>query len=286
MCLHQRKFHGQTLTQNWVRSHCIDFTFVGREFCPNAPAMERLFRHRPDPKPLASIAAASSSASAPKPRPSSAQSLSGFTPMDQQTPRAVEAISVAELAKSEMAVDDTQPAKPKKAIDLSEVTYYKVPRELLPELHGNDGETMRQFQEFTDTYIVLPSMASLENSPATSVATLSIYGYGSVWTLSAASVTHCVLMCCAFSNEPNRQRAVQTLDQFLTEKMQQIQMQQQHFYQQQQQQEQLYLQQQQHMILQQQQLYYQHQQQQQQFPPAAHGGAMPQDQSMMDVDHF
>lgn len=83
-------------------------------------------------------------------------------------------------------------------------------------------------------------------------------------------------MCCAFRNEPNRQQAVQTLDQFLTEKMQQIQMQQ-HFYQQQQQ-EQLYLQQQQQMLLHRQQLYYQ--QQHQQYPPGT------QDQSMMDVDHF
>lgn len=184
----QRKFHGQTLTQNWVRSHCIDFTFVGREFCPNAPAMERVFRHLPDPKPLAAIIATASFVVASKPRPSSAQPLSRT---DQQTPRA----EAPEPMKSEMTVDDAQPAKPKKAIDLSEVTYYKVPRELLPELHGNDGETMRQFQEYTDTYIVLPSIASLENSPATSAATLSIYGYSCLDFHCCQRDTHSHVLC-------------------------------------------------------------------------------------------
>lgn len=76
-----------------------------------------------------------------------------------------------------MLVD--QRAKLKRNIDLSEVTHYKVPRYLLPFLHGEGGDTMNRFQEYTGTYIVLPSLASVGATPSRplpDVANLSIYG--------------------------------------------------------------------------------------------------------------
>lgn len=79
--------------------------------------------------------------------------------------------------EDEMLVD--QRAKLKKNIDLSEVTYYRVPRHLLPYLHGEGGETMTRFQEYTGTYIVLPSHASIgtaQSKPVPDFANLSIYG--------------------------------------------------------------------------------------------------------------
>ncbi|CAH0516794.1 unnamed protein product [Peronospora belbahrii] len=87
--------------------------------------------------------------------------------------------------------------KRNKTIDLSEVTYYKVPRQLLPLLHGQDGETMEKFQEYTGTYIVLPSHAVLESPSVrltSNMLTLSIYG-----------------------PEASRQQAVGHLDAFLLE---------------------------------------------------------------------
>ncbi|RLN97041.1 hypothetical protein BBJ28_00010823 [Nothophytophthora sp. Chile5] len=85
-------------------------------------------------------------------------------------------------ANGDGMVVDHAGSKRKKNIDLSEVTYYKVPREFLPMLHGEGGETMEKFQEYTGTYIVLPSHATLESPsprvrPPPEVLTLSIYGY-------------------------------------------------------------------------------------------------------------
>ncbi|OQR93572.1 dnaJ-like subfamily C member 25-like [Achlya hypogyna] len=36
------QFHGRNLTEAWIRSRCITFTFVGTEFLPNAEHMQRL----------------------------------------------------------------------------------------------------------------------------------------------------------------------------------------------------------------------------------------------------
>ncbi|EEY65175.1 uncharacterized protein PITG_16378 [Phytophthora infestans T30-4] len=151
----KRIFHGKRLTSNWVRSHCIDFTFVGTEFMPNPRTMER---------------------------------------------------AESDDVQEDGMVVDHKGTKRSKTIDLSEVTYYKVPRELLPMLHGEGGETMGKFQEYTGTYIVLPSHAASAAPSTSNVLTLSIYG-----------------------PEPSRLQAVGHLDAFL------VQMQQQYAYQHQQQ---------------------------------------------------
>ncbi|GMF11337.1 unnamed protein product [Phytophthora lilii] len=83
-----------------------------------------------------------------------------------------------DVVEDEMVVDHAG-TKRSKNIDLSEVTYYKVPRKLLPMLHGEGGETMEKFQEYTGTYIVMPSHAAIGSPsvrPASHVLTLSIYG--------------------------------------------------------------------------------------------------------------
>eukprot|EP00644_Phytophthora_capsici_P017240 jgi/Phyca11/529754/estExt2_fgenesh1_pm.C_PHYCAscaffold_480069 len=195
----KRAFHGKRLTTNWVRSHCIDFTFVGDEFMPN--------------------------------------------------PRAMEHDTIEGVNEDGMVVDHAGTRRSKN-IDLSEVTYYKVPRELLPMLHGEGGETMEKFQEYTGTYIVLPSHStkSPTTRPQSNVLTLSIYG-----------------------PEASRQQAVGHLDTFLLEMQQKAQL----AIQQQQ------LQQQQYMASQFQQpgMYPQHQQQY-----TTGNGA--QDDQMMEIDPY
>ncbi|RLN94825.1 hypothetical protein BBJ28_00011157 [Nothophytophthora sp. Chile5] len=181
---HKRQFHGKTLTTSWVRSHCIDFTFVGQEFMPNPRAMERVADFQPSVSSLpAEIPALTTSTS------NTAQPMSSLQrkPSRSVDRNATEG-SNADGEEEESAVDgdgmvvDHAGSKRKKNIDLSEVTYYKVPREFLPMLHGEGGETMEKFQEYTGTYIVLPSHATLESPsprmrPAPEVLTLSIYGY-------------------------------------------------------------------------------------------------------------
>ncbi|CAH0489475.1 unnamed protein product [Peronospora farinosa] len=188
----KRSFHGKKLTSKWVRSHCIDFTFVGTEFMPNPRAMERVFSFQPSViEPTASAPSLASTSTTALPSTSLQK-----THLNDENGQDSTDVDVDE---DEMVVDHAG-TKRSKNIDLSEVTYYKVPRQLLPMLHGQNGETMEKFQEYTGTYIVLPSHAVLETSLARStsdVLTLSIYG-----------------------PEASRQQAVGHLDAFLLEMQQ------------------------------------------------------------------
>ncbi|ETL86662.1 hypothetical protein, variant 1 [Phytophthora nicotianae] len=154
----KRTFHGKRLTSSWVRSHCIDFTFVGKEFMPNPRAMERVFNFQPSA--TESLPSAGT--------PSSSSSL-------HRTQSSNENVEADNVNEDGMVVDH-KGTKRGKNIDLSEVTYYKVPRELLPMLHGEGGETMDKFQEYTGTYIVLPSHSASASPSVSNVLTLSIYG--------------------------------------------------------------------------------------------------------------
>ncbi|POM72502.1 Hypothetical protein PHPALM_10770 [Phytophthora palmivora] len=169
----KRTFHGKRLTSTWVRSHCIDFTFVGKEFMPNPRAMERVFNFQPsvtEVLPPASVTAATLSTTSSLPTSSLQKPLSS----DENDGGAAN----DDVDEDGMVVDNAG-TKRSKNIDLSEVTYYKVPRELLPMLHGEGGETMEKFQEYTGTYIVMPSHAARQSSSTmllSDVLTLSIYG--------------------------------------------------------------------------------------------------------------
>ncbi|KAL4164696.1 hypothetical protein KRP22_003437 [Phytophthora ramorum] len=236
----KRSFHGKRLTSTWVRSHCIDFTFVGKEFMPNPRAMERVFNFQP---------------STMEPLPSAAPTI---TPSNSTSSLRVQKT----LSSSENDVGDADDdagddgmtvdhagTKRSKTIDLSEVTYYKVPRGLLPMLHGEDGQTMEKFQEFTGTYIVLPSHAALEApSPRqlSNVLTLSIYG-----------------------PEASRQQAVGHLDAFL------LQMQ-----------EQYAIQQRQQQYMPSQVQHTGNYPQQQQQSAASNGNMAAQDDQMMEIDPY
>ncbi|KAG7391511.1 hypothetical protein PHYPSEUDO_004581 [Phytophthora pseudosyringae] len=240
----KRTFHGKRLTSNWVRSHCIDFTFVGTEFMPNPRAMERVFSFQPS--------ATNSLPSAAPPGTTSADTASSLPKSSLQKTLSSDEndVGAANDDDEDGMVVDHAGTKRSKNIDLSEVTYYKVPRELLPMLHGEDGETMEKFQEYTGTYIVLPSHAVSESSltrPLSDVLTLSIYG-----------------------PEANRQQAVGHLDAFLLEMQQKAQ----YAFQQQQQQ-------QQYMASQVQQPG-KYPQQQQQYA----AGSSTQDDHMMEIDPY
>lgn len=175
-------FHGKKLTATWVKAHCIDFTFVGREFLPNPRAMERVHSYSPTTTTASPPVSAPTAASAGVvlPQKASAKSLTKSSSLAKST------ISSAVLSdddesdsadEDEMLVD--QRARLKKNIDLSEVTYYRVPRHLLSYLHGESGETMARFQEYTGTYIVLPSHTSIgaaQSQPVSDHVNLSIYG--------------------------------------------------------------------------------------------------------------
>ncbi|KAE9007999.1 hypothetical protein PF005_g7586 [Phytophthora fragariae] len=205
----KRSFQGKRLTSTWVRSHCIDFTFVGREFMPNPRAMERVFTSQPS-------LTNSLPAATPVLMSSSSSSLSSSSLLKPPSDDENDVGSASDDVDEDDMVVDKAGTKRNKNIDLSEVTYYKVPRELLPMLHGEGGETMEKFQEYTGTYIVLPSHAALgaPSTPVSNVLTLSIYG-----------------------PEAGRQQAVGHLDAFLLEMQQQAQ----YAFQQQQQQQQQYV---------------------------------------------
>ncbi|CAH0475368.1 unnamed protein product [Peronospora belbahrii] len=189
----KRSFHGRKLTSSWVRSHCIDFTFVGKEFLPNPRAMERIFNFQPlTIDSNLSFASSCVSVSTSNPAILPHTSLQVTFSKDENDQEGTH----DDVDEDGMVVDHPG-IKRNKTIDLSEVTYYKVPRQLLPLLHGQDGETMEKFQEYTGTYIVLPSHAVLESPSVrltSNMLTLSIYG-----------------------PEASRQQAVGHLDAFLLE---------------------------------------------------------------------
>lgn len=168
-CDRQRVFHGKRLTRAWVKAHCIDFTFVGAEFMPNPTAMARVFEFDPTVVPVAPASVSPSTSRVPV-NGGIARSLS----MDRKVAAADADHEVDEDdEEDDMDIDNL---RRKKNIDLSEVTHYRLPRDLLPMLHGEGGDTMKKFQEFTDTYIVLPSLSSASSAGSSGVVTLSIYG--------------------------------------------------------------------------------------------------------------
>lgn len=188
-CALQRTFHGTRLSANWVRAHCIDFTFVGREFLPNPRAMERVASYTPGRTaplpPAAPVAALSTSVSTNSAPVAGTKNRAPVVPLPTSTLVASigATTSTTDTGEATGEADDMnemdvdQRARLKRTIDLSEVTHYKVPRHLLPYLHGEGGETMARFQDYTGTYIVLPSHASAAASHAASIAAnLSIYG--------------------------------------------------------------------------------------------------------------
>ena len=137
---------------------------------PNPRAMERVFAFQPSViEPMAAAASLASISTTALPNTSLQKTLSNDENGQDSTD--------VDADEDEMIVDHAG-TKRSKNIDLSEVTYYKVPRQLLPMLHGQNGETMEKFQAYTGTYIVLPSHAVPEASLArpSNVLTLSIYG--------------------------------------------------------------------------------------------------------------
>lgn len=175
-------FHGVRLSGSWVKTRCVDFTFVGTEFLPNPRAMERVLAHAPQPvavgdsRSMPATTTTTTTVAAPvrQTRPPTSSLSKALVAQDASVYD-----SQDEHDEDEMLVD--QRAKLKRNIDLSEVTYYRVPRHLLPMLHGEDGETMERFQHYTGTYIVLPSHASIGGEQTQRIpdhANLSIYGCG------------------------------------------------------------------------------------------------------------
>ena len=78
------------------------------------------------------------------------------------------------VVRSDMEIEDKEEEfVMRRHIDLSEVSYYQLPRYLLSKIHGQNGDTMKHFQEFTNTFIVLPSQQR-DNTPY--MAILSIFG--------------------------------------------------------------------------------------------------------------
>uniref|UniRef100_M4BAX2 Uncharacterized protein n=1 Tax=Hyaloperonospora arabidopsidis (strain Emoy2) TaxID=559515 RepID=M4BAX2_HYAAE len=113
---------------------------------PNPRAMERVFSFQPSASsdsPLASAvplgAAVENSTEAPK------SSLQKTLSSDDGNQGEAD----DDVDEDGMVIDHAG-ARRRKNIDLSEVTYYTLPRELLPMLHGEGGITMEKFQEYTD----------------------------------------------------------------------------------------------------------------------------------------
>lgn len=134
---------------------------------PNPRAMERVLSFQPFA--MISLASATSNAESSQ---SSVQKMLSNNEDDAE-------VAGDDVNENEMVIDNAS-TKRRKNIELTEVTYYKVPRELLPMLQGKGGETMDRFQEEIGVYVVLPSYAVASSSPSatpqSNVLTLSIYG--------------------------------------------------------------------------------------------------------------
>ncbi|KDO27176.1 hypothetical protein SPRG_07424 [Saprolegnia parasitica CBS 223.65] len=141
-CMQKRRFHGQVLTSTWVKSHCIDFTFVVDEFLPNSQLMDKVQRAnksgggdaRATPTPVATTDAA-------VPAESPAQAL------------------VDESDDTMMVDDDESKAanasNTRRRVDLSEAVYIQIPMDIVELLHANDDAGLKHFMDMSGTYITL-----------------------------------------------------------------------------------------------------------------------------------
>ncbi|ETV81543.1 hypothetical protein, variant 1 [Aphanomyces astaci] len=167
--MHKRRFNGHTLTIAWVKTRCIDFTFVGLEFLPNSQVMDKVLHHVPRPPPPLPTSLAS--AAAPDHHQSSTSFTSGIQPV---------AIAPVAMSYDDDDVDmggshhhDSPPASnSRRVVDMSEAVYIDVPMWIVAHLYENDGAGLKYFQELTGTYMQLPRVVPL-GKPTT---TLSIHG--------------------------------------------------------------------------------------------------------------
>ncbi|EQC38538.1 hypothetical protein SDRG_04244 [Saprolegnia diclina VS20] len=142
-CMQKRRFHGQVLTSAWVKSHCIDFTFVVDEFLPNSQLMDKVQR-------------------ATKSGGDNARTtLTPTATTDAASPTEPHAHAVGESANDDMMMvddDDTTAANAsntRRRVDLSEAVYIQIPMDIVELLHANDDAGLKHFMDMSGTYITL-----------------------------------------------------------------------------------------------------------------------------------
>ncbi|KAF0737799.1 hypothetical protein AaE_008914 [Aphanomyces astaci] len=157
--MHKRRFNGHTLTIAWVKTRCIDFTFVGLEFLPNSQLMDKVLHHvpRPPPPPLPTSLA---SAAAPDHHPSSASFTSGI-----QSPVAIPPVAMSydddDVDMGGSHHHDSPPASnSRRVVDMSEAVYIDVPMWIVAHLYENDGAGLKYFQVEFPHYTILSQQTS------------------------------------------------------------------------------------------------------------------------------
>ncbi|KAF0692416.1 Aste57867_16510 [Aphanomyces stellatus] len=156
--MNQRRFNGQTLTTAWVKSRCIDFTFVGLEFLPNSQLMDKVLRYEP--------ASTQQQTAVVVPPPSSA-------PLTLANPQSISDDMHCDFEDVEMGDVSAAPNNPsKRVVDMSEAVYIEVPMAIVTILHDNDDAGLKYFQDLSGTYMVLPRTVPFGKE----TTTLSIHG--------------------------------------------------------------------------------------------------------------
>ncbi|ETV92653.1 hypothetical protein, variant [Aphanomyces invadans] len=163
--MHKRRFNGHTLTVDWVKARCIDFTFVGLEFLPNSQLMDKVLHHVPR---------------AIDPAIASSTSISPSAHSQNSSIQVVPSSSMGRLA--DMATEDGDVDmggghhdvcfNAKRVVDMSEAVYIDVPMPIVTLLHDNDDAGLKYFQELSGTYMQLPRAVPLGKD----TTKLSIHG--------------------------------------------------------------------------------------------------------------
>ncbi|KAG9412512.1 hypothetical protein AC1031_015425 [Aphanomyces cochlioides] len=143
--MHQRRFNGHTLTAAWVKSRCIDFTFVGVEFLPNSQIMDKVMHYVP---------------------PSATSTPSPHVETMPTTSPDMEDISDVDMDQTEAS------SNTRRVVDMSEAVYIEIPIGAVTLLHDNNSAGLRYFEEISGTYMQLPKTVPFGKQ----VAMLSIHG--------------------------------------------------------------------------------------------------------------
>ncbi|OQR99211.1 hypothetical protein ACHHYP_07224 [Achlya hypogyna] len=125
--MNKRRFNGEVLTTAWVKSHCIDFTFVLDEFLPNSQMMDMVLRKNVAAPPVA---------------PTTSTTLT-TTLLPETKSNDLNTVDHSH----DMVIEDMAPERSNtlRKVDMSEAVYIQVPMEIVVVLHANDDAGLKYF---------------------------------------------------------------------------------------------------------------------------------------------
>ena len=151
-------FHGTILSSEWVTKHCIDFIFIRNSFIPNAKMIHDLLHKK-------------TSISRPSGGARAASSSSSLT-TSIATDAAVQGEENNGSYKDLMFIT----SQTKREINLDYIRKVELPIAVLEYMYGENGKTLKHFEQFTSTKIIMPSLSILEASASDAIIPISVCG--------------------------------------------------------------------------------------------------------------